>query len=468
MRLSNLESLVAACIDMVHRAAENRRVRGVAAVLILVALAAVPGASTARADVIPGFLLQDTTVLEGDTTAQIPVLLTSPAPSTGVELSYTEFDGTATSTLGALFPPDYVRLNSVVFIPPGSTIGFIPVQILGDGIDEFDESFTVEAFPASATFSVDPIATVTIVDSDLPPVLQWAADASTPEGDSGTHSVSLTAALSRMSEKTVQADVQTADGTATGGTAPPADYATATRHLVFNPGNTSQQVSFDVFGDTNIEPTETFQARLVTASNAQLTGRRFATITIVNDDDVTPPVIASRGGVFVQARVSPVTVLYVAPAAVDAVDGAVPVSCSPASGSLFAFGTTTVTCAAVDSSGNLATSTFPVTVILPLTIGAVTNPGDLGRPLTAVAPGQRVRVTAGGFAPGTEVTLSLVTATGADLPEGSAAAGADGRIDTRPKIPDDAPAGAAQMTAVGLSPGGDELLRAWALTVAAG
>jgi len=439
--------------------------RGVAAVLILLALAAVSGASTARADVTPGFLLQDTTVLEGDTTAQIPVLLTSPAPSTGVELSYTEFDGTATSTFGGLFPPDYVRLNSFVFIPPGSTIGFIPVPILSDGIDEFDETFTVEAFPASATFPVDPIATVTIVDADPPPVLQWTADASTLEGDSGSHSVSLTAALSRLSEKTIQADVQTADGTATGGTAPPADYVTATRHLVFDPGDTSQQVAFDVIGDTNIEPTETFQARLVTAPNAQLVGKRFATITIVNDDDVTPPLIASKAGVFVQARFSPITVLYTPPAAVDAVDGRVPVSCSPASGSLFAFGTTTVTCSAQDSSGNVATSTFPVIVILPLTIGAVTNPGDLSRPLTAVAPGQRVRVTAGGFAPGTDVALTLVTATGAHIPEGSTAAGADGRFDTRPKIPADASIGPAQMTAVGFTPDGDELVRAWALTV---
>ena len=440
--------------------------RGFIVALAVFALAVIPGASTARADVIPGYVVQDTTVPETDSAVQIPVQLLGPAPSTGAELSYTEVDGTATSTFGGLFPPDYVQVSGIVFIPPGSAIGFIPVQILSDGIDEPDETFTVQAFPVLGAVPVDPIATVTIIDADLPPVLQWDADVSTPEGNSGSHTVSLTAKLNRISEKTVVATVQTADGTATGGTASPADYATATRQLVFQPGDTSETVSFDVFGDTNIEPTETFQARIISAQNAQFAGgKRFATITIVNDDDVTPPVIAQRAGVFVQSVLSSVAVPYTPPTAVDAVDGPVPVTCSPASGSFFPAGATIVTCSAQDRSGNLATSTFAVNVFHPLTIGAVTNPGDLGRPLTTVAPGQRVRVTAGGFAPGLEVTLTLLTESGASLAEGSTVAGADGRIDARPKIPDDAPAGAVQMTAVGVAPDGTDLVRAWHLTV---
>jgi hypothetical protein len=441
-------------------------VRGVIVALAVFALAVIPGASTARADVIPSYLIQDTTVPEADSVAQIPVLLLGPAPSTGVELSYTEVDGTATSSFGGLFPPDYIQQSGFVFIPPGATSGFIPVQILSDGIDEPDETFTVQALPVFGAVPIDPIATVTIVDADLPPLLQWDADVSTLEGNSGSHSVSLTAKLNRISEKTIVATVQTADGTATGGTASPADYATATRQLVFQPGDTSETVSFDVFGDTNIEPTETFQARIVSAQNAQLAGgKRFATITIVNDDDVTPPVIASRPGLFVQTVLSSVAVPYTPPTAVDAVDGPVPVSCSPASGSFFPAGGTVVTCSAQDRSGNVATSTFAVNVFHPLTIGAVTNPGDLGRPLSAVAPGQRVRVTAGGFAPRLEVTLTLLTESGAALPEGSAVAGTDGRIDARPKIPDDASDGSAQMMAVGVAPDGTELVRAWHLIV---
>jgi hypothetical protein len=48
--------------------------------------------------------------------------------------------------------------------------------------------------------------------------------------------------------------------------------------------------------------------------------------------------------------------------ATDDVDGRVPVSCRPASGSRFKIGRTIVTCSATDKSGNTATARFTVTV----------------------------------------------------------------------------------------------------------
>ena len=55
-------------------------------------------------------------------------------------------------------------------------------------------------------------------------------------------------------------------------------------------------------------------------------------------------------------------VQYPAPAATDNAPGAVSVSCTPASGSMFAVGMTSVTCTATDVSGNAATASFKVTV----------------------------------------------------------------------------------------------------------
>ena len=57
--------------------------------------------------------------------------------------------------------------------------------------------------------------------------------------------------------------------------------------------------------------------------------------------------------------------------AVDVVDGAVAVTCSPASGSTFAMGTTAVNCSATDNQGNSATGSFSVVVLTPVQI--VTN-----------------------------------------------------------------------------------------------
>ena len=58
------------------------------------------------------------------------------------------------------------------------------------------------------------------------------------------------------------------------------------------------------------------------------------------------------------------TVAYTAPTASDNLDGSVPVSCNPASGSNFVVGTTTVTCSATDAHGNRTTATFNVVVTL--------------------------------------------------------------------------------------------------------
>jgi hypothetical protein len=46
----------------------------------------------------------------------------------------------------------------------------------------------------------------------------------------------------------------------------------------------------------------------------------------------------------------------------DDQDGALPVSCTPPSGSVFAVGVTTVSCTATDAGGNVTVVTFPVTV----------------------------------------------------------------------------------------------------------
>jgi hypothetical protein len=46
----------------------------------------------------------------------------------------------------------------------------------------------------------------------------------------------------------------------------------------------------------------------------------------------------------------------------DAEDGALPVSCTPPSGSLFPVGVTNVSCSATDAGGNVTTLTFPVRV----------------------------------------------------------------------------------------------------------
>jgi hypothetical protein len=77
--------------------------------------------------------------------------------------------------------------------------------------------------------------------------------------------------------------------------------------------------------------------------------------------DTTPPRIAGATSKLVKTRVAALRVRY-SVSARDATDGPVPVACLPRSGSVFRAGRTSVTCSAVDGSGNAATASFVITI----------------------------------------------------------------------------------------------------------
>ncbi len=79
--------------------------------------------------------------------------------------------------------------------------------------------------------------------------------------------------------------------------------------------------------------------------------------------DTTPPTIDPHANLTAEATsASGAVVTYSAPATHDAVSGDGVATCSPASGSTFPVGTTTVTCSASDAHGNSASAKFSVTV----------------------------------------------------------------------------------------------------------
>jgi probable HAF family extracellular repeat protein len=93
-------------------------------------------------------------------------------------------------------------------------------------------------------------------------------------------------------------------------------------------------------------------------------GRAFlATPNTMNTGDTTPPQLNLPNGVS-QTATSPngATVSYTA-TATDDVDGDLAVDCSPASGSTFPLGITTVNCSAEDAAGNVAVGSFEVRVL---------------------------------------------------------------------------------------------------------
>ena len=79
--------------------------------------------------------------------------------------------------------------------------------------------------------------------------------------------------------------------------------------------------------------------------------------------DVAPPVMAGHRSLIVRApRGAKRVAVGYSVTAVDGRDGSLPVSCLPRPGSRFGIGRTRVTCSAEDSSANVATVRFTVTV----------------------------------------------------------------------------------------------------------
>ena len=94
------------------------------------------------------------------------------------------------------------------------------------------------------------------------------------------------------------------------------------------------------------------------ADKAGNTGSASFNVTVV---DKTPPTLKIPADMTVQAT-SPGAVVTFSASASDLVDGSVPVTCTPASGSTFPVGTTTVACSATDKASNSASASFKVTV----------------------------------------------------------------------------------------------------------
>jgi glucose/arabinose dehydrogenase len=105
------------------------------------------------------------------------------------------------------------------------------------------------------------------------------ADASTVEGDTGTHNVVFAVILSSASPVPVSVAWSTADGSATAAQ----DYVASSGTVSFAPSVTTRTLVVPVLGDALVEPDETFRVNLSTAVGAVLDDTQ-ATATVTNDD----------------------------------------------------------------------------------------------------------------------------------------------------------------------------------------
>ena len=230
-------------------------------------------------DNAPSISINDVSVTEGNTgsiNANLTVSLSNGSSST-VTVNYATANNTATS--GA----DYTALSGTLSFSSGETSKTISVAVLGDTIDEPNETFYVNLSGATNATIADNQGIVTITDNDNAPALS-INDVSITEGDSGQANVNFTVSLSNASSSTVTVNYATANNTATAG----ADYTTVSGTLSFAAGETSKLLAVPVMGDLNDEPNETFYVNLSSATNATISDSQG--MATINDNDSAPSI----------------------------------------------------------------------------------------------------------------------------------------------------------------------------------
>ena len=208
----------------------------------------------------------------------------SVASSETVTVGYATADGTAAAG------DDYTSTSGTLTLSPGGSLSqTFSVPILGDALDEDDETFTVSlGSPLHATAGSSS-AVVTITDDDATPVVR-VEDVTVSES---VGTLTFTVTLDAESAQAVTVSYATSDGTATS----PADYAATSGVLAFAAGQMSRTVDVQIVDDgADEDEAEDFTLTLSSPGNALFPGDAAtlaATGTITDDDD--PAVEVSFG-----------------------------------------------------------------------------------------------------------------------------------------------------------------------------
>ena len=225
-------------------------------------------------DPMPSAAVNDTSQFEGDSgtrNAVFTVSLSNPSYQS-VSVDWATADGTADAGL------DYLGAGGTVTFAPGETSKTVTVQVMGDTLNEFNETFMVNlSNPSNATIA-DAQGVGTIVDDDGPVAIS-VSDASTAEGDSGTTPLTFTVSLDAPSGKPISVDWTTADASAVSGS----DYAAGGGTVSLPPDTLSDTFSVNVDGDVTYEHDESFAVNLSNPTNASIADAAGVG-TIVNDD----------------------------------------------------------------------------------------------------------------------------------------------------------------------------------------
>jgi Ca2+-binding RTX toxin-like protein len=298
---------------------------------------------------------------------------------------------TLTPTNGTASTADYNSSPITVNFTAGQTSQTVTIPVVDDTIFEGNETvnLTLSNPTGGATLGTQTSATLTIVDNDSQPTISISpATVSQNEGNSGTTAYIFTVSLSNPSSQAITVNYATANGTATEGS----DYVANSGTLTFAAGQTSQQITVLVNGDTTVEPDETFTVTLTSPSNATLGTIASSTATILNDDAVQPGTLAFSAATYsVNENGTPVTTITIV--RTGGSDGIVSATLTPSNGTAIAPGDFNSSLITVNFAAGQASQTVTIPIVddsifegnetVNLTLSNPTGGATLGAQTTA-------------------------------------------------------------------------------------
>ncbi|MGD9719884.1 MAG: beta strand repeat-containing protein [Pirellulales bacterium] len=237
-------------------------------------------ATITNQDAAPTISISDASVAEGNGdptfTNLVFTISMSAASSQQVTLNFATAPGTAATGV------DFTGRTDSLTFAPGVTQQLITISVIGDLLNEPDETLSVNLSNASAGATIaDGTGQGTIVNDDPLPTIS-INDVTQVEGDSGTTNYVFQVTLSAASGQEITVAFATANGTAVSG----GDYTATSGTLTFAPGGgTTRSITVVVKGDPIIEPDEDFFVNLSNVSATATIADAQGKGTIQNGSD---------------------------------------------------------------------------------------------------------------------------------------------------------------------------------------
>ncbi len=211
----------------------------------------------------------------------------SPMPTEELTLSYSFDDADETATYGDDYTIENAGTISVIAGQSEDLLfgasAFIPVEIIDDSEDEPDETVILTLTTDGTNYTLGDIVThtLTIIDNDETPVVNFALASSGVNEDAGTHNVTVNINPAPQSDLTLEYDL---GGTAAEGS----DYSiNNSGRIAVRAGASSASIPIMITDDGEDEEAETVLLTLKSGTEYDVGNANTHTLTITDNDETS-------------------------------------------------------------------------------------------------------------------------------------------------------------------------------------